>query len=64
MAKIATAVAQKKSSPSSGTGRLSDSQRREIEKLAYQFYVERGYQDGYHEQDWLRAEAIVRSRRN
>ena len=62
MAKIATAVAQRKSSSSSG--RLSESQRREIEKLAYQFFVERGYQDGYHEQDWLRAEAIFRSRRN
>lgn len=34
----------------------------EIEKLAYQFYVERGYVDGFHDQDWLRAEAIVLSR--
>ncbi len=34
----------------------------EIEKLAYQFYVERGYADGYHDQDWLRAEAIILSR--
>ncbi len=34
----------------------------QIEKLAYQFYVDRGYQDGFHDQDWLRAEAIVLSR--
>ena len=59
MAKIA--IGAKKSS---GSAKVSESQRREIEKLAYQFYVERGCQDGHNEQDWLRAEAIVRSRRN
>ena len=59
MAKIA--IAPKKTSAS---GRLSESQRREIEKLAYQFFVERGCQDGHDREDWLRAEAIVRSRRN
>ena len=30
--------------------------REEIERLARIFWAERGYQDGYAEQDWLRAE--------
>jgi hypothetical protein len=30
--------------------------REEIEHLARIFWAERGYQDGYAEQDWLRAE--------
>ena len=30
--------------------------REEIEHLARKFWEERGYQDGYAEQDWLRAE--------
>ena len=36
----------------------------EIQKLAYQFFVERGYQHGHHESDWLKAENIVRSKRS
>ena len=30
--------------------------RKEIEQLAKRYWAERGYQDGYAEQDWLRAE--------
>jgi hypothetical protein len=30
--------------------------REEIEQLARTLWAERGYQDGYAEQDWLRAE--------
>lgn len=30
--------------------------REEIEKLARAFWEQRGYQDGFAEQDWLRAE--------
>jgi hypothetical protein len=30
--------------------------REEIERLAKTYWAERGYQDGYAEQDWLRAE--------
>lgn len=37
--------------------------RQEIEKLAYQFFEERGYQHGFDQEDWLRAKAIVKSRR-
>ena len=40
----------------------SDNQA-EIEKLAYQFFVERGYEHGHHDEDWLRAEAIIKNRK-
>lgn len=30
--------------------------RDEIERLAQRYWAQRGYQDGYAEQDWLRAE--------
>jgi hypothetical protein len=30
--------------------------REEIEQLARAYWEQRGYQDGYAEQDWLRAE--------
>ena len=30
--------------------------REEIEKLARAYWEQRGYQDGFAEQDWLRAE--------
>ena len=35
----------------------------EVEKLAYQFFVDRGYEHGHHEEDWVRAENIVRNRK-
>lgn len=36
----------------------------EIARLAYQLYEDRGRRDGFHEQDWLRAEQQIRSRKN
>jgi hypothetical protein len=42
-------------SPEAAEDRESPS-REEIEQLARKFWAERGYQDGYAEQDWLRAE--------
>lgn len=36
----------------------------EVAKLAYQFYVDRGYQNGNDMDDWLRAERIVKSKYN
>ena len=39
-------------------------QTQEIEALAYQFFVDRGYEHGHDQEDWLRAEAIVRNRRS
>ena len=39
-------------------------QQQEIEKLAYQFFVDRGYEHGHDQEDWARAEAIVRNQRS
>ena len=36
----------------------------EVAKLAYQFYVDRGYQHGNDTDDWLRAERIIKSKYN
>jgi len=36
----------------------------EISKLAYQFYVDRGYQSGNEMDDWFRAERIVKAKYN
>ncbi|MDD5449483.1 MAG: DUF2934 domain-containing protein [Candidatus Omnitrophica bacterium] len=42
----------------------NDSLFDEISKLAYQFYVDRGYSHGNDTEDWLRAERIVKARFN
>lgn len=36
--------------------KLLSPSREQIEQLARKYWAERGYQDGYAEQDWLRAE--------
>ncbi|MCG3175793.1 MAG: hypothetical protein MOGMAGMI_00726 [Candidatus Omnitrophica bacterium] len=43
---------------------LTPAEQRQIEQLAYSFYEQRGFQHGHDREDWLRAEAIVRSRRS
>lgn len=52
--------AQRTTTASSGTSELEQAQ---ITKLAYQFYAERGFQDGFDQEDWLRAEAIVKNKK-
>ncbi len=70
MAKIAASTSKTSVRTSSAPAAKKDSARfrpeeiQEIQRLAYQFFVERGYSHGHHEEDWLRAEAIVRSRRS
>ncbi len=62
MAKIAQMANQK-----AQTGRtrfLTESERQEIEKLAYQFFQERSGAHGHDSEDWFRAETVVRSRRS
>ena len=58
MAKIATATPRKDTASS----RKNGSAQQETEKLAYQFFVERGYKHGHDREDWLRAESVVRNR--
>ena len=36
--------------------KLAKPSREEIQRLAEKYWAERGYQNGYAEQDWLRAE--------
>ena len=62
MAKIAT-VQQTKNGAVRRTPENRGGEQAEIEKLAYQLFVERGYEHGHHEEDWLRAEAIIRNRK-
>jgi hypothetical protein len=49
---------------SSAQKALTKSEQQSIEKLAYQFFVERGYEHGHDQEDWTKAEAIVRNRRS
>ncbi len=34
----------------------------EVAKLAHQFWSERGFQHGHHEEDWFRAEQVLRAK--
>ena len=62
MAKIAT-VQSKNGTVRRTTENSGGGSQAEIERLAYQFFVDRGYQHGHDHEDWLRAEAIVRNRK-
>ena len=42
-----------------GRALSAEERRARVERLAYQFFVERGYQHGYDAEDWSRAEAII-----
>ena len=42
--------------------KLARPSRDEIEQLAQRYWAQRGYQDGYAEQDWLRAEQELRKK--
>ncbi len=35
----------------------------QIAALAYQFFVDRGCQDGFDAEDWLRAEATIKNKK-
>ena len=35
----------------------------EIAKLAYKFFLDRGGKHGYHQEDWAKAEAIVKGKK-
>ena len=43
---------------------FTKSEQQEVERLAYQFFVDRSYEHGHDQEDWLRAETIVRNRRS
>lgn len=60
MAKIA--IPRKKTSNENITTSINN-ETAEIQKLAYQFFVERGYAHGHDREDWVRAEAIIRRKK-
>jgi NAD/NADP transhydrogenase alpha subunit len=60
MAKIA--IPRKKTSNETTAASINN-ETAEIQKLAYQFFVERGFQHGHDKEDWSRAEAIIRRKK-
>lgn len=62
MAKIA--ATQSRETTSRTSSKNGSNLQQETERLAYQFFVERGYQHGHDQEDWQRAEATVRGRRS
>ena len=66
MAKIATTQknGQSRKTMTLGKSDFTAKERQEIERLAYQYFVDRGYKHGHDAADWLRAEAIVRNKRS
>lgn len=61
MAKVISQPKKKEAAPKSPS--LSAEETREVERLAYQFFIGRGNQHGHDVEDWAKAEAIVRKRR-
>ncbi len=61
---MAKLVGQKRNVLSSIQSKPSQNLNEQIQRLAYQLFVERGYQHGHDAEDWLRAEAIIRKRTN
>ena len=62
MAKIA--VPRAKSVSGKTSGQSSQNQLEEIQQLAYQFFVERGYEHGHDAEDWIRAETIIKNKKS
>ena len=61
MAKIATPD-MKNGVKKTGASSSQDEQA-QIAKLAYQYFVDRGYQHGFDAEDWARAESVVRGKK-
>jgi hypothetical protein len=56
-------MANLKSILSGVAGKEEKLNRNEVEKLAYELYVKRGYENGKDVQDWLTAESLLKKRR-
>ena len=62
MAKIA--VPRSKNGSGKTSDHSSQNQLEQIQRLAYQFFVERGYEHGHDAEDWIRAEAIIKNKKS
>ena len=56
-------TAAKTEAPKGSSSCCGSAERAEIEKMAYKFFLDRGGVHGYHQQDWAKAEAVVKSRK-
>ena len=63
MAKIAVSEVKNGSKNAVAFSTSMADERTQIASLAYQFFVDRGCQDGFDQEDWLRAEAIIRNKK-
>lgn len=66
MAKIAATQknSQGRGTVTLGQRELTSIEKQQAERLAYQFFVDRGFEHGHDQEDWLRAESIIRNRRS
>ena len=62
MAKIA--IPRNKNGWGKSSSQSSQNQQEQIQQLAYQFYVERGYENGHDLEDWARAEAVIKNKKS
>ena len=60
MAKIAVAASKNGSKTNAS---FQENKQAQVAALAYQFFLDRGCQDGFDAQDWLRAEAVVKNKK-
>ncbi len=59
-------VLEKSVKKNGSAGKVADKkldQNSDIEKLAYQYFVDRGCLHGFDREDWLKAEAVIRQRK-
>lgn len=58
------AMTKKSSGNNRGVFSQQKDEQAEIERLAYQFFVERGYEHGHDQEDWFRAAELVKKQRS
>ena len=59
---MATGQVLERSKQKNGSSSKVADRKEDVEKLAYQYYVERGCVDGCDREDWLKAEAVIQQR--
>ncbi len=63
MAKVITQVQAQRKNSSSNSQSFTPEEYSGIQQIAYELYVQRGYENGHDVEDWLRAETIIHNRR-
>ena len=60
---MARAATERKTTQKTTSASLSAADRKKIEDLAYRYFAERGFEHGHDQEDWLKAEAVIRAKR-